>query len=204
MNGYYVDCSINGHLLKGFIDSGYEIVTIRESDAKLAGLSWVDSQVCLNGYGGGRSVLSNSEAITVVKNGSARLFSTKIADMPEIDELPTKITLKNKQKVEIPPHHIGFVTCSTSDKFVIFLLTNPLKEYVIPNCITSMNGATIPILNISESNLCQNDCQKLLLLLNKYRDCFTQNINDLVKIIGDEMKINLTDDKPVTYRPYRL
>nr|CAI5856808.1 unnamed protein product [Callosobruchus analis] len=62
------------------------------------------------------SVLSNLEAITVIKNGSAWLFSTNIADMPEIDELPTKITLRTKQKVEIPPHHIGFDTCSTSDK----------------------------------------------------------------------------------------
>ncbi|VEN56651.1 unnamed protein product [Callosobruchus maculatus] len=197
MNGYYVDCSINGHLLKGFIDSGCEIVTIREADAKLAGLSWVDSEVCLNGYGGGtskvlgiskvnlkvdlfdsnfsvyvvpdhlqtmailigRSILSNPEAITVVKNGSARLFSTKIADMPEIDELPTKITFRTKQKVEIPTNHIGFVTCSTSDDFDGDVLIHkrqsfqPLKEYVIPNCITSMSVATIPILNISESTL---------------------------------------------------
>nr|CAI5852307.1 unnamed protein product [Callosobruchus analis] len=158
-------------------------VTIRESDAKLAGLSWVDSEVCLNGYGGGtskvlgiskvnlkvdlfdsnvpvyvvpdhlqtmailigRSVLSNPEAITVVKNGSARLFSTKIADIPEVDELPTKITLRAKQKVEIPPHHIGFVTCSTSDKFDGDIFVDkrqsfqPLKEYVIPNCVTSTN-----------------------------------------------------------------
>nr|CAI5840104.1 unnamed protein product [Callosobruchus analis] len=197
MNGYYVDCSINGHLLKGFIDSGCEIVTVRESDAKLAGLSWVDSEVCLNGYGGGtskvlgiskvnlkvdlfdsnvpvyvvpdllqtmailigRSVLSNPEAITVVKNGSAWLFSTKIADIPEVDELPTKITLRAKQKVEIPPHHIGFVTCSTSDKFDGDIFVDkrqsfqPLKEYVIPNCVTSTNDATIPILNVSESTL---------------------------------------------------
>nr|CAI5848511.1 unnamed protein product [Callosobruchus analis] len=29
----------------------------------------------------------------------------------------------------------------------------PLKEYVIPNCVTSTNDATIPILNVSESTL---------------------------------------------------
>ncbi|VEN34011.1 unnamed protein product [Callosobruchus maculatus] len=79
--------------------------------------------------------------------------------MPEIDELPTKITFRTKQKVEIPPNHIGFVTCSTSDDFDGDVLIHkrqsfqPLKEYVIPNCITSTSVATIPILNISESTL---------------------------------------------------
>nr|CAH7733188.1 unnamed protein product [Callosobruchus chinensis] len=296
-NGYYVDCSINGYFLKGFIDSGCEIVTIRATDAKMVGLSWTESEVCLNGYGGatskvlgitkvnlkvdlfdsdvsvyvvpdhlqtmailiGRSILSNPDAITVVKNGSARLFSTKVADLPEIDELPTKITFRTKQKVEIPPHHVGFVTCSTTDKFHGDVFVDkrqsfqPWKEYVIPSCVTSTKAATIPILNISEStltfdedqvfvrgipckeedmntqvsvnkinvlnlpkftmndlksqisnNLSQNEFQKLLLLLNKYRDGFAQNMNELGKIKGVEMKINLTDDKPVTYRPYRL
>nr|CAH7714828.1 unnamed protein product [Callosobruchus chinensis] len=196
-NGYYVDCSINGYFLKGFIDSGCEIVTIRATDAKMVGLSWTESEVCLNGYGGatskvlgitkvnlkvdlfdsavsvyvvpdhlqtmailiGRSILSNPDAITVVKNGSARLFSTKVADLPEIDELPTKITFRTKQKVEIPPHHVGFVTCSTTDKFHGDVFVDkrqsfqPWKEYVIPSCVTSTKAATIPILNISESTL---------------------------------------------------
>nr|CAH7750533.1 unnamed protein product [Callosobruchus chinensis] len=183
-NGYYVDCSINGYFLKGFIDSGCEIVTIRATDAKMVGLSWIESEVCLNGYGGatskvlgitkvnlkvdlfdsdvsvyvvpdhlqtmailiGRSILSNPNAITVVKNGSARLFSTKVADLPEIDELPTKITFRTKQKVEIPPHHVGFVTCSTTDKFHGDVFVDkrqsfqPWKEYVIPSCVTSTKG----------------------------------------------------------------
>nr|CAI5851486.1 unnamed protein product [Callosobruchus analis] len=245
MNGYYVDCSINGDLLKGFIDSGCEIVTIRESDAKLAGLSWVDSEVCLNGYGGGtskvlgiskvnlkvdlfdsnvpvyvvpdhlqtmailigRSVLSNPEAITVVKNGSARLFSTKIGDIPEVDELPTKITLRAKQKVEIPPHHIGFVTCSTSDKFDGDIFVDkrqsfqPLKEYVIPNCVTSTNDATIPILNVSESTLTFGEGQVFARGIPcKEEDKDTQvsvqkiNVVDLPKFTPNDLKNQISSN----------
>lgn len=41
------------------------------------------------------------------------------------------------------------------------------------------------------------------LLLN-YRDCFAFNLNEIGCINSTEMKIDLLDDKPVVYRPYRL
>ena len=44
----------------------------------------------------------------------------------------------------------------------------------------------------------------LLNTLNDYRDCFAQDIGELGCIKGVEMEIILTDDKPVTYRPYLL
>lgn len=46
--------------------------------------------------------------------------------------------------------------------------------------------------------------QKLLKLLNKYRDCFAQNLRELGKTDLVEMEIELKDEKPVVYRPYRL
>lgn len=46
--------------------------------------------------------------------------------------------------------------------------------------------------------------EKLLNLLNKYRSCFAQNTKELGKTDVVKMDIHLTDDNPVTYRPYRL
>nr|CAI5849230.1 unnamed protein product [Callosobruchus analis] len=43
MNGYYVDCSINGHLLKGLLILD---VRFREAGAKFARLGWVDRGIC--------------------------------------------------------------------------------------------------------------------------------------------------------------
>lgn len=53
--------------------------------------------------------------------------------------------------------------------------------------------------NIGEYNI-----NILLSTLNSYRDCFAQNINELGCIKGVEIEIQLKDDKPVTYKPYRL
>lgn len=50
--------------------------------------------------------------------------------------------------------------------------------------------------NVSGS-LSENDLMKFLLLLNKYRDCFEQRINDLSEIKNSELSIQLTDDKSV-------
>lgn len=48
------------------------------------------------------------------------------------------------------------------------------------------------------------DQQKLLELLNKYRDCFAFNISELGQSNVTEMSIVLKNDEPVVYRPYRL
>lgn len=44
----------------------------------------------------------------------------------------------------------------------------------------------------------------LLNVLNQFRDCFAQNTCELGKINIAEMHIRLSDDEPITYRPYRL
>lgn len=46
--------------------------------------------------------------------------------------------------------------------------------------------------------------QNLLSLFNEFRDCFAQNMSELVRTHLDEMEIKLTDDIPVTYRLYQL
>lgn len=47
--------------------------------------------------------------------------------------------------------------------------------------------------------------QRLLKLINnKYRHCFSMNVEELGASNNTEMHINLADSKPITYRPYRM
>lgn len=46
--------------------------------------------------------------------------------------------------------------------------------------------------------------KQLTNLLNQYRDCFAFQVNELGCVAGTEMNINLKDNTPVVYRPYRL
>ena len=48
------------------------------------------------------------------------------------------------------------------------------------------------------------DQLKLLSLLNKYRGCFALNMSEVGKTDITEVTLTLSDDKPVTYRPYRM
>lgn len=41
-------------------------------------------------------------------------------------------------------------------------------------------------------------------LLQKYRDCFATNLGEIGCAVDVEMKIDLVDNKPIVYRPYRL
>jgi hypothetical protein len=46
--------------------------------------------------------------------------------------------------------------------------------------------------------------QKLLELINEYRDCFAENISEIGTCKVRELSIELEDSLPVVYRPYRL
>lgn len=50
----------------------------------------------------------------------------------------------------------------------------------------------------------EEQLDRLYLLLQNYRDCFATNLNEIGCVADVEMNINLADNKPVVYRPYRL
>lgn len=54
------------------------------------------------------------------------------------------------------------------------------------------------------SNLDQNQFERLYKLLQKYRSCFATSLNELGCTKEAEMNIELNDNKPVVYRPYRM
>ncbi|XP_048477760.1 uncharacterized protein LOC125488660 [Plutella xylostella] len=53
-------------------------------------------------------------------------------------------------------------------------------------------------------NIDEKSLDKLYELLQSYRDCFATNLSEIGCTNQVEMQIDLTDDKPVVYRPYRL
>jgi Retroviral aspartyl protease./Reverse transcriptase (RNA-dependent DNA polymerase). len=54
------------------------------------------------------------------------------------------------------------------------------------------------------SNLSEQQRTQLLSVLNEFRDCFAEQMNELGKTNVTEMRIDLHDNVPVTFRPYRL
>jgi transposase InsO family protein len=50
----------------------------------------------------------------------------------------------------------------------------------------------------------EDERRQLIKLLNEYRDCFAQDLTELGKAKSVELEINLSEEQPFTYRPYRL
>lgn len=61
---------------------------------------------------------------------------------------------------------------------------------------------TLQDLNIG--NIDEGHKVQLLDLVNSYRDCFATNLNELGCTDLEKMNIDLSDDQPIVYRPYRL
>ncbi|KAJ8976472.1 hypothetical protein NQ317_001153 [Molorchus minor] len=147
---------------------------------------------------------------------------------------PRNITLLSEADVEIPPNHIGIARCMLNDNNYIgdaFIdlrhSYEPMRECIVPRCVTSTAAARVSVLNVSghslhfakgqlmargctciqdgetrvsvhkvdliklpkfsmldlhghmPNDISESDAYKLLLLLNKYRYCFAQNIDEL-------------------------
>lgn len=62
----------------------------------------------------------------------------------------------------------------------------------------------LPLEDITVGSIGEEDKIKLYNILNKDRDCFALTINELGRAKSTEMQINLTNDTPFSYRPYRM
>lgn len=58
--------------------------------------------------------------------------------------------------------------------------------------------------DIETGQLNENNKQQLLDLLNRYRDCFAENNSELGIAKSAELEIHLENNRPFTFRPYRM
>lgn len=54
------------------------------------------------------------------------------------------------------------------------------------------------------SSLTPMEVEELMRLINEYRDCFAVDLKEVGCTAGAELKIDLTSEEPVRYRPYRM
>lgn len=87
------------------------------------------------------------------------------------------------------------------------LTCHQMEDSQILECLSTYtsttSGFTIKDINVN-TNLNSEEQRLLLEVINQYRGCFADNISQLGKSATTNMQIKLTDDIPITYRPYRL
>lgn len=72
----------------------------------------------------------------------------------------------------------------------------------VENKSKSLKPFTLTDLNIGD--IAQEDKVRLLKLVNSYRDCFATSLEELGCADIEKMNIDLKDNEPVVYRPYRM
>ncbi|XP_068897798.1 uncharacterized protein [Tenebrio molitor] len=171
---YFVGCAINGKPLKGYIDTGCSIVTLRgvtpalgEAEVTLTvdlitakvTASIVEDRVRSVPVIIGQTILNRAGVTMVLRDNQIRLFDKHLAVLPGLDDLPSReVALRSKEDVVIPSHTIGFIEVyspETYDGDVYVEATTrrqPNHEYSIPGCITS-TGGVISVRNAADSNL---------------------------------------------------
>lgn len=70
--------------------------------------------------------------------------------------------------------------------------------------VEEKSAVPLPLDKVVVGSINEEDKQKLFKLLNNYRDCFALSISELGCSKSAEMKIKLHEEKPFSYRPYRM
>lgn len=170
----------NEDILKLFVSNTMEITETSivpvHSDCSFNG------DVIIEGYNANKPgieyrVLPGAFKIT---NGRGEIVVTNLS--------PNTITLQEKMLIARSVPFNERPVCRVNRIIKEFLNLEPLNRADIK---------TGPELDCEQS-------EKLYVLLQDYRDCFATNLGEIGRAVDIEMKIDLIDNKPIVYRPYRL
>lgn len=130
--------------------------------------------------GQGHIIIVNLSGNNIKFEKDKLLSRANLVPVPASDQLKmNEVPLENIHKID--------VTCLNIDTET----STPSKDI------------TLDMLKIGDK-VAEKDKLRLLALLNEYRDCFALSVDELGLTPITEMHIKLTDDSPVSYKPYRL
>ncbi|KAH0808426.1 hypothetical protein GEV33_014365 [Tenebrio molitor] len=70
--------------------------------------------------------------------------------------------------------------------------------------LTDLPLTDLPLDEIKVGPITSNQRQELIAIITEFRDCFAQSLSELGCAKSTEMEIILTEDKPFSYKPYRM
>lgn len=177
----------NDILIKGLKD--VEVHT----QNNFSGLLFIPGRVCMKP--GNEYILL--QGIYQFHNGNSRCIVANLSDKPisltnsKLISRAVKVNCQVPETLKFEPVDVASIGLNNRS-FDTFDKSSTIKE---PITLDMLNIG--PKINDTERN-------RLLDLLNTFRDCFSFNLQELGSTHVTEMTLRLSDDTPVTYRPYRL
>ncbi|KAI8430206.1 hypothetical protein MSG28_000554 [Choristoneura fumiferana] len=170
-----------------------EQVTVENSEpiavkvcTEVTGSIYVNTDICLN-KGKEYMVLPG---VYSIRDGVGSVIIISLCSEPFIlprNTLIARASLLSTGSLPIPS------SAMTSDYYKVLSITQESQVQTISSDQLNVDKDLDPVI-----------VERLCGLLNSYRDCFAFTLEELGETSFAEMCIQLKDDTPVTYRPYRL
>ncbi|XP_046975548.1 uncharacterized protein LOC124541665 [Vanessa cardui] len=202
---FFKTITINDHSLKAYIDFGSECTLLRKSDAKFLKLAQnYDNIPIVRGFGQSSVIPLYKTFVSVRVDDIESIIEVLVVDDAHMQvsviigqnftEQPIVTVLKNSDNLTfyLSPNKIPFDNDEDTLKLYVTDTTNISKTGVVPVQIDHDFTGDIFIGGYNSVEP------------RKYRDCFATNLGEIGCAVDVEMKIDLVDNKPIVYRPYRL
>lgn len=159
------------------------------TESNYTGLLFVPGNLCMKNNG----EFSTLQGVYELKDGKGHILVLNLTDkhltFPKNKIVSRAIKLPDAEKFKREYSEVTVKSISSENTIVV-------NNDELPSI-------TIEMLNVGPK-VSNEQKEMLLLLLNKYRGTFALNLHELGLTNITEMTIRLSDDTPVTYKPYRL
>lgn len=187
--------------LKFFKHSGINEIE-PEPDVRKVALQLTTNKTVLPNHWGHVQVYNDEYEGDLCINASVRSSGGKEYCIPH-----TVITLTKGRSSVVPCINLSDEEISFK-KNRVFVRAYPCVEETQPiekiSMIQEKNSRCLPEDQIILGHIDKETKQIVIKLLNEYRDCFALNTSDLGCAKSASLTINLNDNKPFSYRPYRM
>lgn len=168
---------------------GLKDISVHVKDNEYTGFLFIPGYVCLKDDSE-HCILQGAYEFT---NGKGRVILINLSDTPlnlsENKTLARATIIPNTERL-------------LNKSLAVFV--NSVSKSDLPETSKSTHSPiTMDMLNVGPK-VSEEDKEKLLKLLNCHRNCFALDMQELGMTQAAEMTIRLSDDIPVTYKPYRL
>lgn len=203
-NIYFKRAKINNIRVECFVDFGSECTLIKRSLASKLNLtlSEIANKIELRGFSGG-SVTPFQQCWANVTIGGVclHILIYVIEDKDMFIDLLVGHTFTENQSL---------IVIKTSKQLIFSKLPSipegniEYKRFLNINILQEYSSQQLNFESLKSGNINSQQKLKLFELLQKYKHCFCFHLNQLGCTNKIEMKIELSSDKPVVYKPYRL
>lgn len=176
---------------KNIMVEGLDNITVYVKDSDYTGLLFIPGHVCLKN----NSEYCILQGVYEFNRGQGRIFLINFSGKP-FNLAANKILARATTIPEFEGHK------SKSLEAQVQLVSESPSE-ITPKAPTTKLPITMDMLNVGPK-VTKEQKDKLLELLNRYRNSFAFDMQELGMTQISEMSIRLNDDTPVTYKPYRL